>query len=90
MTGTNTIDRRADLWFAFAHHAAVLTGRRSDHRIPGSNQEPPGLVATATRWMKRVNEATDLPEEVLPVQLFVPDMFGNDVLITRSERVLLQ
>ena len=55
----------------------------TDHRIPGNNQEPPGLVATATRWMKRVNEATNLPEDALPVQLFVPDMFGNDVLITR-------
>lgn len=33
--------------------------------------------------MKRVREATKLPEGVLSVELFVPDMFGNGVLITR-------
>lgn len=51
--------------------------------VPGSNQESPGLVAAGSRWMKRVNDATELPEGVLSVQLFVPDMFGNDVLLTR-------
>ncbi|CAM9591141.1 unnamed protein product, partial [Pylaiella littoralis] len=56
-------------------------------RVPGSNQESPGLVAEGTRWMKRVNEATKLPAGVLPVQLFVPDMFGNDILVTRQEYV---
>lgn len=35
--------------------------------------------------MKRVSEETKLPEGVLSVQLFVPDMFGNDILITRRE-----
>lgn len=28
---------------------------------------------------------TNLPEGVLPVQLFVPDMFSNGVFVTRSE-----
>lgn len=37
--------------------------------------------------MKRVNEATKLPAGVLSVQLFVPDMFGNDILVTRQEYV---
>lgn len=35
--------------------------------------------------MKRVKEQTKLPEGVLSVQLFVPDMFGNDILMTRQE-----
>ncbi|CAM9501087.1 unnamed protein product [Ectocarpus fasciculatus] len=51
--------------------------------VPGSNQESSGLVAAGSRWMKRVKDATELPEGVLSVQLFVPDMFGNDVLLTR-------
>ncbi len=55
-------------------------------RVPGNNQEPSSLVAVGTRWMKRVNDATKLPEGVLSVQLFVPDMFGNDVLLTRQEK----
>lgn len=52
-------------------------------RVPGTNQESPGLVATGTRWMQRIKATTSLPEGVLSVQLFVPDMFGNDVLVTR-------
>ncbi|CAM9133752.1 unnamed protein product [Ectocarpus sp. 12 AP-2014] len=51
--------------------------------VPGSNQESSGLVAAGLRWMKRVKDATELPQGVLSVQLFVPDMFGNDVLLTR-------
>lgn len=42
-------------------------------------------MAAGTRWMKRVKDATKLPEGVLSVQLFVPDMFGNDVLLTRQD-----
>ncbi|CAM9149740.1 unnamed protein product, partial [Hapterophycus canaliculatus] len=52
-------------------------------RVPGSNQESPGLVTAGTRWMKRMNDATNIPAGVLSVQLFVPDMFGHDVLLTR-------
>eukprot|EP00903_Cladosiphon_okamuranus_P014903 g13800.t1 len=52
-------------------------------RIAGSNQEPPALVAAGARWMKKVNDITKLPEGVPSVQLFVPDMFGNDILLTR-------
>lgn len=55
-------------------------------RIPGSNQEPPNLVKAGYRWMKRVQDATSLPEGMLSAQLFVPDMFGNDVLVTRFEK----
>lgn len=52
-------------------------------RVAGKNQESPGLVEVGTRWMKRVKETTKLPEGMLSVELFVPDMFGNDVLVTR-------
>lgn len=37
--------------------------------------------------MKKVNDATKLPEGILSVQLFVPDMFGNDILLTRQEHI---
>lgn len=40
-------------------------------------------MEVGTRWIKRVKEATKLPEGMLSVELFVPDMFGNDVLVTR-------
>lgn len=55
-------------------------------RVAGSNQEPPGLVAAGARWMKKVNDLTKLPDGMLSVQLFVPDMFGNDILLTRQRR----
>ena len=36
--------------------------------------------------MKKVNDLTKLPDGMLSVQLFVPDMFGNDILLTRQGR----
>lgn len=55
----------------------------SSCRVPGNNQESPGLVATGMRWVKEVTDTNKTPDCVLSVQLFVPDMFGNDILVTR-------
>lgn len=36
--------------------------------------------------MKKVRDVTKRAEGVLPVELFVPDMFGNDILLTRQAK----
>ncbi|CAM9934128.1 unnamed protein product, partial [Discosporangium mesarthrocarpum] len=48
--------------------------------IQGNNQESQQLISASQRWMKRVREHSQHTQSREP-ELFVPDMFGNDVLI---------
>lgn len=67
-------------------HTTALICRASllGRKIIG-DQESAALLSTGERWMKHVKEATHIPEDMLSLELFVPDIFGKGTLVTRSD-----